>query len=140
MHALLVTALFALASEKPVIPDSTHLVEVNHYYDDRGNLVFDQLIFWTWCENDSAHRVVAWRFIKRPGQYPRRDWRRGGFVTIWIDDGELRRVYSKSSRETWTQYDPEVDDRKFLRQEQRLGLTANRRSRTVSRPSGRHQR
>ena len=37
------------------------LIEVNHFYDENGKRVFDQLIFWDWKPAEAAHRVRAWR-------------------------------------------------------------------------------
>ena len=35
-----------------------------------------------------------------------------GWVSDWIGkDGNRRRVWAKSRWESWTQYDPEIDDR-----------------------------
>ena len=121
-YSLLLTATMAVLPRAPLMVDQTDLIEINHYYDKRGKLVFDQVIFWNWSHDAAAFRVVAWRFIKKPSQMARRDWRRGGFVSLWHDGHVLREVRSDFVRETWTQFDPEVRDRDQLPQHLRRGL------------------
>ena len=101
-------------------------MEVNHFYDDQGRLVFDQVIYYNWCPVRNRYQVRDWRLLKTPTQVPLRDWRDGGYVSEWEDFKQrngLRRVKSKSVRETWTQHDPELVEREFLPQEKREELT-----------------
>ena len=135
MYALILSAIVGLAFDTQVAADTADVIELNHYYDEQGNLVFDQLIFWEWWGEESAYHVFAWRFVKSPSQIPRRDWHRGGYVIIWHDSGQLRRVRSPARRETWTQYDPEVYDRRFVPQDQRRGLIGHRKSKDHGPPS-----
>lgn len=127
MSGLLVTialtsTTIGLTPRDEPITDHADVIEVNHFYDERGKLVFDQIIFWRWCDVRCEHHVMAWRFLKKKEQIPRRDLYRRGFVTVWHDSGTLRRVRSPSLLETWTQFDPEVHDRQFLPQDRRRGL------------------
>ena len=122
MRTLVLCAVFAFRAEGPVSTDTADIIEVNHYYDANGKHVFDQVIFWDWHDDDCTFRVAAWRFLKPENHFPRRDPVRGGYVHIWKDEGRLRCVRSKWFRETWTQYDPEVNDREFLTQRMRRGL------------------
>jgi hypothetical protein len=64
--------------------------------------------------------VRAWRLLKSPSQIPRRDGPL--FSTVWHDGDVLRRVRCRSVRETWTQYDPELLERKFLPKDKRDAL------------------
>lgn len=45
----------------PVEPveDCCDLVELNHFYDEAGRLVFDQIIFWEWSPAESRFHVRA---------------------------------------------------------------------------------
>jgi hypothetical protein len=110
-------------------------MEVNHFYDEQGRLVFDQIIFYDWSADDARYMVRAWRLVKNPNQLPQRDWKSGGYVALWQDSGQggevLRHVHSKSIRETWTQYDPELVEREYLPKERRKEL----RSVKVTRPA-----
>jgi hypothetical protein len=105
--------------------DQVDLIEVNHFYDDQGRLVFDQIIYYDWDAKHSRYNVRDWRLIKTPAQIPLRNWRDGRYSSEWNDfkqrDG-LRRVSAKSVRETWTQHDPELLEREFLPQEKRREL------------------
>jgi len=104
------------------VRESCDLVEVNHFYDDNAQLVFDQNIFYDWSPRDGRYQVRAWRLIKCEGQIPVRDWQRGGYVTRWNDSEIPRAMWSPSMRETWTQYDPELIEREFLPKECRREL------------------
>ena len=122
MHVLILLFVCGFVPHTPVAVEHVDLVEINHFYNAKGCHVFDQVIFWSWSDDVSALRVKAWRFHKSPHQTPHRDWRRGGVQSVWHDGHILRHVRADFLRETWTQFDPEVHDRQFLPQEQRLGL------------------
>jgi hypothetical protein len=66
--------------------------------------------------------VRAWRLVKNPSQLPQRDWASGGYSATWQDGEQIRHIRSKSIRETWTQYDPELVEREFLPKEKRKEL------------------
>jgi len=123
MNFLLFIASVGFVPNEPVVDDRADLIEVNHYFDENGELVLDQVIFWQSDGDQGDFRVLDWRFKKSEQQVPRRDWHRGGFVTIWLDGMHLRRVRAPDFRETWEQFDPEVHDRRFLPQHQRTGLS-----------------
>lgn len=125
MFASSTLAALVLISGSPqsnVIEDRVDLVEINHFYDDQGRLVFDQLIFYDWCPQTSKYQVRAWRLLKKPTQAPRHDSIRGVHQCLWLDGDVLRRVEAKQLRETWTQHDPELTARKDLPRDQRRQL------------------
>lgn len=105
-----------------VVADRVDLIEINHFYDEHGRLVFDQIIFYDWSPADSHYHVRAWRLLKSPAQLPARDWSQGDFSTVWHDGDVLRKVRSEAIRESWTQYDPELIEREFLPKDQRREL------------------
>jgi hypothetical protein len=57
-------------------------------------------------------------------QLPQRDFRDGGYSSVWHDGDLLRDVHAESMRESWTQYDPELIEREFLPKERRKELRA----------------
>jgi len=119
-------AAFTLSPADEVTVDEVDLVELNHFYDDQGRLVFDQVIYYDWSPIHSRYQVRDWRLLKSSTQIPLRDWRGGGYVSEWEDFKQrngMRRVKAKSLRETWTQHDPELVEREFLAQEKRAELT-----------------
>jgi hypothetical protein len=130
MRMLLLILLLGDAGHRNdhVVTDKVDLIELNHFYDDNGALVFDQVIFWDWHPfvpgREGGEFVVrAWRLSKleRP-MATVRDWRRGGYTLIFLDGGVIRKIRAPSFRETWTQYDPEMQNRKMWPEDKRRGL------------------
>lgn len=118
----LLLATVCLNPTEDVASDDVSLVEVNHCYDKTGRLAFEQLIFYDWSPQHGRFQIRAWRLMRNPSQFPRRNWRQGRYETTWYDQGVLRTVTAQSLRETWTQYDPEMRQRSFLPQERRREL------------------
>ena len=104
------------------VTDSVDLVEVNHFYYDLAQPVFDQVIFYEWSEAESRFQIRAWRLVKKPAQLPTRNWETGGYQMIWNDGTFIRQVHAAAMRETWTQYDPEMRERSHLPKEERREL------------------
>ncbi len=124
-HLFLVfIASIAPAPIANIASDRVDLVEVNHYHDDSGRKVFDQLIFYDWSDQRKRFQVRAWRLIKTDSQLPRRDYRTNEYRIRWHDEGVLREVVAQAQRETWTQYDPELIERAYLPQDQRTDLSS----------------
>lgn len=118
----LLLASVCLNPPEDVALDEVSLVEINHCYDQTGRLSFEQLIFYDWSPGQGRFQVRAWRLLKSPNQHPRRNWRHGRYEAVWYDKGVMRTVTAKSMRETWTQYDPEMLQRRWLPCEQRREL------------------
>src|SRR5262249_6307682 len=78
--------------------------------------------FYDWASSESRYNVRAWRLVKNPSQLPQRDWSGGGYSAMWQDGEQIRHIRSKSIRETWTQYDPELVEREYLPKEKRKEL------------------
>ncbi|ADB17785.1 hypothetical protein Psta_3121 [Pirellula staleyi DSM 6068] len=111
-----------ISPQEDVAREVVDLMEVNHFYDEEGRLVFDQVIFYDWSADDSRYMVRAWRLVKNPAQLPQKNWQVGGYVAVWQDGEILRKVHSQAMRESWTQYDPELVEREFLPKEKRREL------------------
>ena len=127
-------ATLSLNPARSAAVDEVDLIEINHFFDEQGRLVFDQIIYYDWSDEESRYQVRDWRLLKNPSQIPLRNWRDGNFVSVWHDFKHrdvLRRVQAKTLRETWTQYDPELVEREFLPEERRRklhqGFSKNRR-------------
>ncbi len=97
-----------------IVSEKVDLIEINHCYDENGQLVFDQLLFYDWSPAKARYDVRDWRLIKSPVQVPHRNRETGGFVVIWRDGTTMRRIHAESIRETWTQHDPEITEQQFL--------------------------
>jgi len=117
-----IVVALGLNPTEDVAREKVDLMEVNHFYDEQGRLVFDQVIFYDWSPEHSRYMVRAWRLVKNPTQLPERDWRDGGYLAVWQDGEIVRRVQAASMRESWTQYDPELVEREFLPKERRKEL------------------
>ena len=126
-----VAAALTLPGSDPVsetVAERVDLIELNHFYDDRGRLVFDQLIFYEWSPWQHRYHVRDWRMIKNRGQLPERDWRRNQYRVRWFDGDVPREVTAPVMQQTWTQHDPELVNRQYLPKDVRRGL------RDVTRP------
>ena len=115
--------------------DQADVTEVNHYFDQNGKLVLEQVIWWEWSDLESRYQVRDWRLLKskavfrnrkltyfHPIRRPQFDHRRDEYVMAWKDGEQYRIVRSVSMRETWTFYDPEVADRERLPRSDRRKL------------------
>lgn len=142
--------LLSIVPHDDVARESFDLVEVNHFYDEHGKLVFDQVLFYDWappytgpmtddpqtrCIDETApefndirtenwrYQCRAWRLVKTPHILPQRDWQHGGYICgPWEDKDQMRIVRAAAIRETWTQEDPELYERRFLPKEKRPDL------------------
>lgn len=131
-YAWSLSLLLAVPVVNDVARESVDLIELNHFFDDNGKLVFDQVIFYDWSPEFARYNVRAWRLVKTPAQLPQRDWSSGGYVAMWQDGEQLRRVQSQSFRETWTQWDVELVEREILPKERRVELrTIKHKTRTL---------
>lgn len=118
----LLPLLLALLPSPDIIEEHVDLIEVNHFHDENGKLVFDQLIFYDWSPLEGHYHVRAWRLLKANEQLPARDYRTGEFSSVWHDGDVLRRIVAQATKETWTQHDPELTEREFLAKEKRRDL------------------
>jgi hypothetical protein len=116
--------LAAIASNPPenVVSDRVDVIEVNHFFDEHGKLVFDQILYYDWSKADSRYHVRAWRLLKSPAQIPQKDYQRGDYVATFYDGDSMRTIRAGNVRESWTQYDPELVEREALPKERRREL------------------
>lgn len=117
-----IIALLLIVPFTPTIEDRCDVAELNHFYDENGRLIFDQVIYYKWSSHTERHEVIAWRLVKHESQIPARDWEGGGYVAVFSDGDISRRVRSDSFRESWTQYDPELAEREYLDKAKRCEL------------------
>lgn len=97
------------------------LVEVNHYYDENGTLLLDQAILYDWCDVTGRYQVRGWRLLKKASEYPRTEPE--GY-SLTLREG---RIEARKYRESWTQHDPELTERKWLPSDERRELFARKR-------------
>lgn len=104
-----------IGPEPPVLRETVDQLEVNHFFDEHGKLVFDQYIFREW-HYSGEFRIVDWRLCKSVAQQPL------GNRVLWWDGDKIRDVRAVSVKETWTQYDVELLERERLPKEFRREL------------------
>jgi hypothetical protein len=157
MREVLFLICIGIIPQETTLKDHVDMVEINHFYNEQGALVFDQVIYWDWNGAEGRFEVVDWRLIKnaraelteaerfklqqiqpvmmiKDGSQVRMpvvpEWigspkvpikRAGICKSIFWDGDQLREVTCGFVRETWTQHDPELQDRnKLPRQHRRL--------------------
>lgn len=111
-----------MVSNSMVANQRVDLIELNHFIDPEGREVFRQVLFYDWSGTHRRYVVRAWRLVKAESQLPRRRWSPPAYQCVWHDDGLLREVSAPSFRETWTQQDPERENRKLVREDERVPL------------------
>ncbi|MFK8114829.1 MAG: hypothetical protein AB8B91_21690 [Rubripirellula sp.] len=114
------------ATATPVMRQQVDMIELNHFVDEEGREVFQQVIFYDWSKTQRRFHVRAWRLIKKESQMPQRRWEPAGYQCTWHDEGMLRQVWAPKLRETWSQRDPERVNRALLAEDQRLPLFPSR--------------
>lgn len=107
----------------PVVEDRVDNIHENHFFDDDGRHVLDQQIYSDWCDEAERHQVRAWRLMRYVNQRVVRDYKRGGYISIWVDGERLRVIRAHSFTESWSQYDPELLERSVLPIDQRKDLS-----------------
>ena len=126
MNAILAIAAVCLLPTDVVIQDRCDVIEVNHYHGDDGRLIHTQIIFWDHKANLSGEEVAAWRLWKNPTTMPTRNQHTGEWQILWHDGETMRMVNAESFRETWTQYDREMESRADHPRSKQRGLTQRR--------------
>ena len=127
---------FGLNPSSELPDEKVDLVELNHFHDDQGRPVFDQIIFYDWSPAEGRYQVRDWRLLKSSDQIPLHSSRDREFVAVWNDfkaHDALRSTKAKMVRETWTQYDPELVEREFLAENKRRKLREVGQKKTAAR-------
>ena len=90
-------------------------LEINHTYDQDGRLFLDQLIGWNWFD-DAGWVSLWWHQIGHPSGNPSqvRHFGRGRVEVLICHHGRLIRVRACRIHETWTQFDPEIRNRRLV--------------------------
>ncbi len=115
-----------IVTDSVLVSQRVDLIELNHFIDQEGREVFRQVLFYDWSNEHRRHVVRAWRLVKSESQLPRRHWFPAQFQCVWHDEGLLRQVSAPAYRETWTQHDPERENRKLIAENDRVPLTEPR--------------
>jgi hypothetical protein len=114
---------------------STHehvdAIELNHSFDARGRLIYDQLIFWERTPTTGRFQVRAWCLVDDREGMNRRPLRNdnGLYECDVVDTSErlTRRIVSRLFRESWTHIDPEREDKRLHPESLRIELVKRKR-------------
>ncbi len=107
------------------LTERVDLIELNHFYDDLGRNMYDQVIFYEWSPDYRRYHVIAWCLVENDlGRMPSKVVGSDDYVVRWHDrDSKVRReVRSNLYRETWTRVDPERANKKLLDEKLRTSL------------------
>jgi hypothetical protein len=113
--------------------ESCDLIELNHFHDCHGDHVFDQLIFWRWDVSANTYHVRAWTMVDCDERLPSRNYRNDSWSVRYYDFGTRlsRYVHAKHFRESWTQRDPERENKIILDESKRISLIKRRSDTTI---------
>lgn len=123
--------LFLLLAVAPVsrseVREHVDLVELNEFHDVAGRHVYDQVIFYEWSPNLNRYHVRAWCLVDDRdliSRRPQRDYRTGLYVVHWQDRDQniLRTITATHYRHSFSQVDPERENKKLLPEAERQAL------------------
>jgi hypothetical protein len=128
MWFLILMSLAVVKSDLNTAHDHVDLVELNSFHDCLGRHVYDQIIFWEWRPDLNRYHVRAWCLVDDRDLIDRRPTKRhsdGLWVTQWQDrDASLMRTITATHyRHSYSQVDPERENKKLLDERDRLQLT-----------------
>jgi hypothetical protein len=108
-----------------VVREHVDVVELNHFYDKRGNHLYDQVLFWERLPGSGDFRIRGWTLIddrEAVSRAPTKDAKTGLYEVTWINEEGVRKLHSRIYVESWTHRDPERDDKRYLAEAYRLSL------------------
>ncbi len=109
------------------VHESVDLIELNHFHDEQGRPVYDQVIFYEWSASQAKYHVRAWCLIEPKeivSRRPVQSFSDDRYHVRWFDNDQhiYRHISSQLYRETWTQTDPERANKKILDERNRTAL------------------
>jgi hypothetical protein len=103
------------------------MIELNHLHDGKGNPTLKQWVFWD-RDHLNNYQCIGWVLAGKPGQRVKRlgkhwEWTYHKQVPEGNSKAyQLIHVQASEFRETWTQSDPETNNRKVWPVKFRRGL------------------
>ncbi len=106
------------------------LIELNHFYDQKGGLVYDQVIFYERAPETGRFQVRAWCLVEDReclNRRPTKNLQTDLYQVDWYDSDQrlLRKITSRLYRESWTQIDPERANKKLHDERSRISMVQN---------------
>lgn len=124
MFLLLLLSVF---SPNLMAVEHVAVIELNHFFDQRGKPVFSQVVFYERSPETGRFQVRAWCLVEdreELGRRPIRNETTGVYTVYWLDkDRKLqRKITSSIYSESWTQVDTEVANKLIHPQSKRIAL------------------
>lgn len=104
----LVLCLLGIIPHELVAKDHVDVIETNHFYNEKGEFVFDQRVFYEFNSDLNQYVVADFRMIKDNRNFVAHK------RLVFHDGYSLCDVRCEAVRETWTQFDPELENRKVI--------------------------
>lgn len=122
-----VTLCLAVIASPFIAAEKVDLVELNHFHDALGRHVYDQVIFYEWSHEHNEYHVRSWKLVDERTAIdvkPRLSEASRVYESRWFDREErfYRVVRAEHYRESWTQIDPERENKKLLHEQLRVDL------------------
>ena len=114
------------------VDEYVDLIELNHFYDQLGRPVYDQVIFYERAPETGRFQVRAWCLVEDRESLNRRPVRIHEtqlYQVDWFDTDQrlLRKITSRLYRESWTQIDPERVNKKIHDERSRIAMAQSPR-------------
>jgi len=94
-------------------PESVDLIELNNKYSKDGKHTFTQVIFWERYPGNGKYHVRDWHLVDERESLSGYPVKRNDRWESWfVKEGKTHRVTSKLFKESFTQFDPEVEDKR----------------------------
>ena len=109
------------------VDEYVDLIELNHFYDQLGRPVYDQVIFYERAPETGRFQVRAWCLVEDRESLNRRpvkNYETQLYQVDWFDTDQrfLRKITSRLYRESWTQIDPERVNKKIHDERSRIAM------------------
>lgn len=128
---LLCSSGYSLTGKDSVITETVDAIECNHCYEEDGTLKFNQFIFYEFSHDYGRSHVMSW-FMYHNDQHVngvirpvvKYDPNSKEWTVKWRDrDGHITRIVkSKVFTETWTENDPERENKSLMPEKYRIGF------------------
>ena len=135
MFALLLVVILSIPLQLAnTVAEYVDCIELNHFYDQGGKLVYDQVVFYELAPETGRFQVRAWCLVEdreKLNRRPTKNHTTGLYQVDWYDADYrvLRKITSRLYRESWTQIDPERENKKV--HDERLRITMARKAKGV---------
>lgn len=129
-YGLASLSIFALSLNLASHPvENVDCIELNHFHDRAGKMVFEQVIFWDRVPETGRFHVRAWCLVDdtNVSNRPSKNELNGLYEVVLSSQHQivLAKITSRLYKESWTTFDPERYDKKCLDESNRVSLVRN---------------